>query len=348
MECDDTRPMRAVAIQEGGDPEIEERPSPEAGDGEIVLRTVASGLCGTDLWKLEHRSAARGAVLGHEIVGEVIASRSPRFAPGARVVVPHHLACGACRFCLTGAETQCPEFRVNRLDPGGFAEEIRVDAAATASAAHLLPDDLDSMDALFLEPGACVLRSIERSGLTEAMEALAPSSGARALVFGGGSMGLLHLLVLRAVVPGVEVSVVDPRADRRELALELGADAAFAPEAPALASLGVDAAFDCVGGGALAAAAVRALRPGGTAVLFAHAPGGGAPGFELDDLFKHEKRLVGAYSGSLREQRRIFDLLASGALRPGVLVSHRLPLADFARGVELARTRQALKVAFHP
>ena len=337
--------MRVAAIQDGGDPEIEERPSPVAGDGEVVLRTLASGLCGTDLWKLARRSPAAGTVLGHEIVGQVVASRSARFAPGDRVVVPHHLACGACRFCASGAETQCAEFRVNRLDPGGFAEEIRVDAAATAAAAQVLPEGLDVLDALFLEPGACVLRSVERSGLESARSA---PGGARALIFGGGSMGLLHLLVLRAVAPESEVSVVDPRADRRELALELGADAVFAPEAPALATLAVDAAFDCVGGGALAAAAVRALRPGGTAVLFAHAPGGGRPEFELDDLFKHEKRLVGAYSGSLREQRRIFDLLVSGALRPGVLVSHRLPLADFARGVELARTQQALKVAFHP
>lgn len=339
--------MRAVAIREGGGTELEEHPSAPPADGGIVLRVLASGLCGTDLWKLATGAAPPGTVLGHEIVGEVMAvGRGARgFAAGDRVVVPHHLSCGACRLCRSGAETQCPDFRVNRLDPGGFAEEVRVDAAATASAARVLPPGLDVLDALFLEPAACVLRSVDRAGLAAIREAPGRTV---ALVLGGGSMGLLHLLVLRAELPDCDVVVVDPRADRRELARGLGATAALAPGAPLLAGLGADAAFDCVGGAAIAGAAIAALRPGGTAVLFAHARPGEAPAFDLNDLFKHEKRLVGAYSGSLREQERIFALLVAGALRPSVLVSHRLPLAEFERGVDLARRQEALKVVFEP
>jgi L-iditol 2-dehydrogenase len=337
--------MRVAAIQENGHPGLEVRPDPAAGEGEIVLRTLASGLCGTDLWKLATGSAAPGVVLGHEVVGAVTASASSRFEVGDRVVVPHHLSCGACRLCLTGAETQCTEFRVNRLDPGGFAELIRVDAAATATAAHRVPDGLDELDALFLEPAACVLRSIDRSRVAE--QAAAPGRS-RALILGGGSMGLLHLLVLRAVDRTAEIVVVDPREDRRELALALGAESAFAPGDARLARLEADAAFDCVGGAGLARGAIAALRPGGTAVLFAHARPEETPDFDLNDLFKHEKRLVGAYSGSLKEQLRVLDLLVSGALRPAALVSHRLPLASFEEGIELARTQSALKVVFHP
>ena len=339
--------MRVVSIREGGEPALEERPEPRPGPGEIALSVVASGLCGTDLFKLANRLAPAGSVLGHEVVGEVaeLGAGVELFRLGDRVVVPHHRACGRCRLCLAGAETQCPEFRVNRLDPGGFADRLVVDAEATATAARLVPEALDTLDAIFLEPAACVLRSIDRSGMAAAATA---TGAARAVIFGGGSMGLLHLLVLAAAIPGCEVIVVDPRDDRRRLALELGASAAFPPDAPELAGLAADAAFDCVGGAALASSALAALRPGGTAVLFAHARPAEMPSFELNELFKHEKRLVGAYSGSLREQDRIFDLLSSGALRPAVLVTHRLPLAGFEHGVGLARRQEALKVVFEP
>jgi len=339
--------MRAVVIREGGRAELEERPTATPSEGEMVLRVLASGLCGTDLWKLATGAAPAGTVLGHEIVGEVLALGAGvrGFEPGDRVVVPHHLSCGICRLCQSGAETQCSAFRLNRLDPGGFADQALVDAAATARAARAVPPGLDTFDALFLEPAACVLRSVNRASLATPLEAPGRTV---ALVLGGGSMGLLHLLVLRAELPGCDVVVVEPRADRRELALELGAAAALVPGDPHLADLGADAVFDCVGGGELAGVAIRALRPGGTAVLFAHARPGDTPAFDLNDLFKHEKRLVGAYSGSSREQARIFELLRSGVLRPSVLVSHRLPLTEFAHGVDLARRQEALKVVFEP
>lgn len=342
--------MRVVAIQEGGEPRLEIRPPIAPGAGELLLRMTASGLCGTDLFKLANGSAAAGAVLGHEIVGEVIALGGgvDRFRLGDRVVVPHHLACGRCRLCLAGAETQCAEFRTNLLAPGGFADEICVAAPAVARSARLVPAHVDPLDALFLEPAACVVRSVAHSRIENAAGSGPSGSPPLALVLGGGSMGQLHLLVLKALVADCSVTVVDPRADRRALALELGAEDAMAPEDPALATFGADAVFDCVGGASTSHTALAALRPGGTAVLFAHARPGETPGFDLNELFKHEKRLAGAYSGSLREQSRVFDLLLGGAFRPGVLVTHRLPLTEFAHGLDLARRQEALKVVFEP
>ncbi|MEZ5313180.1 MAG: alcohol dehydrogenase catalytic domain-containing protein [Thermoanaerobaculia bacterium] len=339
--------MRRVTIRDDGMPALESADPVTPRTGELLLRTRASGLCGTDLFKLAKGGLAPGTVLGHEVVGEVIAVGPgvESFRPGQRVVVPHHLACGRCRLCLAGAETQCPEFRTLQLRPGGFAEEIVVAAPAVRQSARIVPDALDDLDALFLEPAACVLRSIERAGLGAAGAA---GSAASAAILGGGSMGLLHLLVLRAVRPGIAVTVIEPVAERRELARTLGAAGAFPSGGRALAGLDADAAFDCVGGGARSREALALVRPGGTVVLFAHGAPGEAPAFALNDLFQQEKRLVGAYSGALAEQRRIFDLLVAGALRPAILVSHRLPLEEFALGVELARRHEAMKVVFHP
>jgi L-iditol 2-dehydrogenase len=354
--------MDVVTIDERGEPRLDERPDPRPGPGELVLRLRWSGLCGTDLFKLATGAAPAGTVLGHEVVGEVleIGPGVAGFAPSDRVVVPHHASCGSCFDCASGAETQCAAFRENLLEPGGFAGRILVRARALATTARRIPQGLDDLDAIFLEPAACVLRSLGKSPI---LAPVAPGGAAAsrsdrrvAAILGGGSMGLLHLLVLRALGAAVRVVVVDPREDRRQLALELGADEAVPPGAELLAAArsasqdgrGADAVFDCVGGSALTAAALAALRPGGTAVLFAHGRAGEAAGFPLNDLFKYEKRLVGAYSGGLAEQSAIWELLCSGRLRPAPLVSHRLPLAEFMTGLDLARRQQALKVAFHP
>jgi len=355
--------MRAVTIDASGEPRWGELADPFPGPGELVLGLRWSGLCGTDLFKLATGAAAAGTVLGHEVVGEVLATGPDvdAFAPGDRLVVPHHAACGACFDCRSGCETQCAAFRENLLVPGGFAGQILVRTRAVAGTARRIPAHLDDLDAIFLEPAACVLRSLRK---TRILEALLPQRGSRsdgapprvAVVLGGGSMGLLHLLVLRALRCAVRIVVVDPRADRQGLALSFGADHAV-PPGPGLVDVareashdgrGADAVFDCVGGSAQTESALAALRPGGTAVLFAHGRDGETAGFALNDLFKHEKRLVGAYSGALAEQSAIWELLCSGDLRPACLVSHRLPLAEFGAGLALARQQIALKVAFHP
>ena len=108
--------------------------------------------------------------------------------------------------------------------------------------------------------------------------------------------------------------------------------------------------FDTVGGAERAAAALALARPGGTVVLFAHAEGRGGEraGFELNALFKSERRLLGTYSSGLAEQREAYRLLVAGRLDPSPLVSHRLPLSRLAEGVALAGERRALKVLLLP
>jgi L-iditol 2-dehydrogenase len=83
-------------------------------------------------------------------------------------------------------------------------------------------------------------------------------------------------------------------------------------------------------------------------VLFAHAPDGGKAGFDLNNLFKYERRLIGTYSGAIKEQAEIFDLMDKGALDPSPLVSHKMPLDDFEQALSLVRNHQALKILFTP
>ncbi len=343
-----------VAVAAGGSTRREERVLPALSPGEILLRLRGCGLCGTDLFKLDHQSAPDGAVLGHEVVGDVVETRAPeRFAIGDRVVVPHHVPCGECALCRRGSETMCDVFRENLLSPGGFSEFLVVGERAVRLAAQLVPEEISDDAAVFLEPAACVLRGIERSALAAVPEEIEPSGCA--VVIGGGSMGLLHLLTLRAWRPSLRIVLSDPVAERRRLALELGAAAAPPPGEEAgsavealTSGLGADAAFDTVGGAAVLDGALALLREGGSAVLFAHARDGEAPSFHLNSLFKSERRVLGTYSGSLREQRTVFEWIAAGRLDASPLVTHRLPLARFDEAVALVRRREALKILLVP
>ncbi len=89
-------------------------------------------------------------------------------------------------------------------------------------------------------------------------------------------------------------------------------------------------------------------RPGGSVVLFAHAPEGQNAALDLNAVFKSERRIIATYSGALSEQRAIFDCLVDGSLDPAPLVTHTMPLDDFDQGVALVVARKALKVLFTP
>ena len=342
------RSHTVIACLGGDRTAVEERALDAPKAGELLLKVRVVGLCGTDLFKLENGGLAPGTVLGHELVGEVasVGDGVSGFSHGDRVAVPHHVACGQCALCLRGAVTMCEAFKENLLIPGGFAEHVVVRARATSHATRKLPDGLADEVAVFMEPAACVLRGVRAANI---------DAHGVAVVQGGGAMGLLHLLVLSAVHPTLRILVIDPIEERQSLARSFGAGAAAAPGDDARHALmemsdnlGADAIFDTVGGAALLASALALTRYGGTVVLFAHAPAGEYAAFELNTLFTHERRILGSYSGGLVEQAQVFAMMLDGTLDPSPLVSHRLPLVDFASGVAIARRRESLKILFTP
>ena len=340
---------RVVTCLGGGQTRLESRRLRDPQSGELVLRLRVAGLCGTDIFKLDNNTVTPGDVLGHEVVGTVVETgpgTAARFVPGDRVVVPHHVPCGDCVYCGRGNETMCQGFRINLMEPGGFSELILVHAAAVASAARNIPDHLSDASAVFMEPAACVLRSIHRSGLRP--EGLA-------VVQGAGSMGLLHLLLLRGLFPAVDVVVVDPVDDRRRFATSLGSQGTSEPGASAIATVkelsgrvGADAVFDTVGGPGPLKDALELSRHGGTVVLFAHAAADAQASFDLNELFKHERRVVGSYSGTVKNQAEVFDMLVAGKFDPTPLVTHTLGFDDFSDAVRLVKDRQAFKVLLTP
>jgi L-iditol 2-dehydrogenase len=235
----------------------------------------------------------------------------------------------------------CHAFKESNLDPGGFAEFVRVPAPNVRAATFRVPDHLTDEEASFVEPLACCLRAVERARV---------QPGDTALVVGLGSIGCLFVqLFARA---GATVVGADQDEGRAELAARFGVTTALPAQAVTLArqaSGGRGADHVMITGGAAAVLpwAVDAARDGGAIHYFAGGPGDALP-VALETLYHRELTLTTTYSSSPATLARAFWLIAAGKVDVEGLVTHRLPLERLAEGVDLMRRRQALKVYVTP
>ena len=317
-----------------------EWPRPSVGAGELLLRVRGCGLCGSDIAKIVPAPARMPAVLGHEVVGDVVEAGPgvAGFGVGDRVVAAHHVPCGACHYCRRGSESMCRAFKASNLDPGGFAEYVRVPPANVRHATFRIPAHLTDEEASFVEPLACCVRAIDRARV---------EPGDTVLVIGLGSIGCLFVQLARRA--GAAVLGVDPLAGRATLARQLGArgagDAAAVAAAVHEASEGRGADHVIVTGGGVDVLpwAVGCAREGGTLHFFAGGSGEALP-LPLATLYHRELTVTSTYSSSPATLARAFWLLAAGKVEVDRLITHRLPLERLAEGVDLMRRREALKV----
>jgi len=341
------RPTTATAAiyYAPGDLRIEDVPLPALGRGEMLVRIRACGLCPGEVmdWYMARKAPVP---LGHEPVGEVIeAAEGVMFRPGDRVFVHHHAPCLVCRACQRRDFVHCATWRPRRLLPGGLATHAIVQAPAVAADVVRLPDGLSDDAATFVEPLACVVKSVRRARVRE---------GDSVLVIGLGVMGLLHLHALRALsAPGRLLA-----ADRVPERLDRGAavaDTVIDTTRVALADAAVRATDGganvvIVGPGSVEAyeAGRQALAPGGTLVIFAPTPPDAVWALRMHEVFFNETTIVPSYSAGPDETREALRLLAGG-LPVEPLITHRLPLEDAAQGYALVRAAtSALKVVVRP
>ena len=308
---------------------VQDAPDPVAGPGEVVCRVLACGVCGSDVSET-YVSRKLPAVLGHEVVGEVleIGAGVTRVAPGDRVVIHHHVPCGACRLCARGHETLCEQFRATALDPGGFAERVRLSAPLVGELLDL--GAVDPVAGTFVEPLGCVLRALDRAGLR---------AGDSLLVVGAGSNGLLALAAARERGV-VSVWFREPRAGRRRIAEDLGA----IPHG----NEPVDVAFVTTANAQAIAAAAAALAPGGTLCLYATTGPGTPVGLDTEQLFLREITVCSSWSAGPADMRAALELIAARRIGVLGLVTHRLSLAETGRALELQRRGGALKAVVLP
>ena len=335
--------MKAAVFHGGGRLHAGDWPRPRIGPGELMVKVRGCGLCGSDIAKIVDPATRGPAVFGHEVVGDVVEAGEgvAGFSVGDRVVVAHHVPCGACHYCARGSESMCREFKRSHLDPGGFAEYVRVPPPNVRAATFRVPDHLSDEEASFVEPLACCLRAVERADV---------KPGDTAVVVGLGSIGCLFVQLLQRA--GAAVIGVDQDAARIELARRFGVEAAGPAEAAALArrrsdGRGADHVVITGGGASVLPWAVETLRDGGAVHYFAGGEGDALP-ISLATLYHRELSVTATYSSSPATLARAFWLLTAGKVEVGGLVSHRLPLERLSEAVDLMRKRQALKVYVTP
>ena len=322
--------MRVARSFRADDVRIEEFDDPEPGPGEVVCDILACGVCASDVtdWYV---AAKLPAVLGHEPTGIVrtVGEGVDNVAVGDRVAIHHHTPCGECRRCRRGHETMCERFRATRLDPGGFAERVRL-VPELSSELLVLPHGVDPVEATLIEPLACVLRAQERSNLR---------AGDSLLVVGAGVNGLLSIAAAHA--RGVDaVWVREPRPDRLAHALETGAER-HGNEL-------VDVAIVCTPKPDAIAAAAEAVAPGGTVCLYAPPAPDAPPRLDGAALFLRELTLTASYSAGPGDMRASLELIAGGEVDAASLISHRLPLEETAAALNLQRQGEAIKAVVIP
>lgn len=260
--------------------------------GAIVM-TLGCGLCGSDIVKFRHKIVHDGAVLGHEIVAEILEINSDtKFKKGDRIVTSHHIPCGECNFCKHGNVSMCEHFKKTNIFPGGFSEKVFVSEEHLKNVAYLVPENMTDEEISFYEPLGCCIRAIKRCALQK---------DDTALIVGLGSIGLLMGEGLKAM--GYKVYGCDLIPERIELAKKMGIE-------PFDFSFEVDGVFMTSGADKAIDTALKAVRAGGKILVFSSTPL--SNGYPNNEIYYKELTVLGSYSPSPAVLKDSFELLTTG------------------------------------
>jgi L-iditol 2-dehydrogenase len=330
--------MRAVRAVAPGVVALDDVTKPAPGPGDVLVRVRACGICGTDLHWFHGTMALPAVCPGHEIAGEVaeVGAGVRALAPGDAVALEGIVGCETCPPCARGAYHLCQALQVVGMTiPGGLADYVRLPARHCFKTPHGVAPAVAALS----EPLAVAVHAIRLAPLER---------GARVLVLGAGTIGLMGVLAARAAGAG-EVVATARRPQQREAALRLGASRVFADDDRAgletfARASPIDLVLETVGGTAdTLATAVAAARPGGTicvlGVFF------GAPPLPAARLLVKELTLKGSMVYNRRHGRADFevvqDLLTAEHERLEGLVTHRVPLDDVARAFAVAADKSS-------
>lgn len=326
--------MRVSVLRAAGDLAVEERPEPEPGPHEVLVKVASVGVCGSDVHYFEHGRIGsyiveEPLVLGHEASGEVVAvgSSVSRLSVGQRVSIEPGVPDFECEQCLAGRYNLCVGMRFYATPPidGAFAEQV----TAHEQFAHPVPDSLSDDAAALLEPLSVGLWACRKGGV---------GAGSRVLVTGAGPVGLVAAQAALALGAAC-VTVTDVNPHRLALALELGVtsalDVSSVSASEQLAGSGVDVLLECSGHPAATADAIRAVARAGTVVLVGM--GGDEATLPLSRIQERELTLTGTFRYAHTWPAAI-ALAASGRVQLDLLVTGHYGLDQVREALTASRT----------
>ena len=338
--------MRAVVFDGPGSVSVRHVPDPEPGPGEVRVRPLVTGVCGTDRHLLAGGFMARFPLVpGHEVVGEVeaLGDGEHSLAVGDLVAVDNTEVCRACEACRRGQPLYCASFRSLGCNaPGGFAELM------TAPAAKCFPlDGLDPDVAVMTEPLACAVHGAD---------VLALRPGSDVLLFGAGPTGLL-LAQLLLHGGAARVTVAAPSEHKLAVARSLGVDETVAldrtdPASAAarlrdLAPSGFDAVVEATGAPSVLALCPPLTRTGGTVMVYGMAHEQATVPFSPYEIFSRELRIQGSFAQIHCFDRALLEL-RTGRVRTDGIITDRFGLASFPAALDAVAGSRTIKAVVEP
>jgi L-iditol 2-dehydrogenase len=343
--------MRAGVYRGKGVVRVEEVPVPEVGEGEVLIKVAACGVCGTDIKKIFYGYVEPPQILGHEVAGTVVAVGRgvTKWKLGDRVMSFHHIPCRTCFFCEKRSFSQCEQYKTTGLtggftpNGGGFAQYVKAMPWVAERGIVPLPDNVSFEEATFIEPINTIVKAVQKARV---------APGETVLITGCGPIGLQLLMV--AKIEGARILTSDPVATRRAKSIQLGADESFDPSGGRLVEevkartggRGADAVLVAVAHPPVVVEALAAARPGGRVLLFAANDPVTKIEFPASAVGVDEKEILGSYSAAVDIQDQAAALVLGKKLPVMDIVTHRFPLAKIQEGLELAAhpTEDSLKV----
>jgi len=333
--------MRAAVYRGESVVSVDDVTTPSIGEGEILIRVEACGVCPTDLKKIEYNLLTPPRIFGHETAGVValVGRHVKKYQPGDRVIVFHHIPCGSCFYCLRKLYAQCPVYKkvgvTAGFEPagGGFSQYVRAMDWIVERGVEKIPEGVPFEVAAFVEPVNTCLKAVVQCD---------PQPGDVVLVQGQGPVGLMFTMLLH--LRGCTVVATDTLPLRLDLALRCGATITLDPRTEDVAAKlkeltggrGADVVFVATNVKNIVENAIAASRPGARIMLFAQTSHKERIELSGASVCVDERSLLGSYSASVDLQKESADLVFSRRLPVDLLISHRFPLDKIGFAFRLA------------
>lgn len=324
--------MQALVCRAPGDFSLELVEVGEPQTGEVKLRVLYAGICGSDLAIVRgHNPFAHYPLIpGHEFCGEVMESKDPTFQPGQLVAVMPVVGCGECDSCRMGNINRCRQVKLYGVHMnGGFAEY----AIVRASNLVLVDTGMTSRQVAFAEPLAVGVHCNRRGGTNK---------GSAIAIIGGGIIGLVILKVAK-VIQAAPTLVIDVIAERLERARFLGADHIFNAFQNSLKELsqnrlfpdGYDIVYDVVGSEETLEVAMDLLKPGGKLVMVA-VPEVERKYLNVKKIFAQEKVFTASRTYSMEDFTHALNLITTHQVDPEAFITSEYPFDSIGIALERA------------
>jgi 2-desacetyl-2-hydroxyethyl bacteriochlorophyllide A dehydrogenase len=306
-------------------------PEPTIGPKDVLVRSKACGICGTDVHIVEGDFFPTYPLIpGHELAGEIVAvgAEVTDLRPGDRVMVDPTVTCEECHFCMINRQNHCLAWNaVGVTRNGGFAELVRVPAKNCYRF-----EKVSYGEAAFCEPLACVVFGQDRARI---------DLGSEVLIVGAGPIGQLHLQACRAN-GAASVTVVDPVESKLELAHQLGAnhvvmaDDAQAEKLAKIARYGFDVVIDATGVARVMQDSIKYVKNGGRYLVFGVCGPTETVALSPFEIYRRDLEIIGSFA-IRRTYDRAFKLMENGAVDVKRLIHEAMPVEELPRGLEMMK-----------